>query len=195
MARVHFAEQMLDTVRGCKDDLADFLHHPSVKTLKRAVDELSEAVWRSTSLSASEQHFQAALVAGFWVLATDNPAVMECEVPFKTGAVGRPPSADIIVRTTSATLVVEVKRVRGGHLQEFLGNTTLSGTEKKDRLLRHKAVALVTAAQHAGALQDVRVVVTTSRAPSQMSCAPLISRCAAMWRRRSMARRSPFEGS
>ena len=129
-----------------------------MKTLKRAVDELSEAVWRATSLSASEQHFQAALVAGFWVLAKGNPAVVECEVPFKTGAVGRPPSADIIVRTTSATLVVEVKRVRGGHLQEFLGNTTLSGTEKKDRLLRHKAVSLVTAAQHAGALQDVRVV-------------------------------------
>eukprot|EP00038_Savillea_parva_P025999 m.50612 g.50612 ORF g.50612 m.50612 type:complete len:746 (-) comp7251_c0_seq3:89-2326(-) len=158
MARVHFAEQLLDTVRGCTDDVADFLHYPSADTLNRAVDELSEAIWRTTSLSASEQHFQAALVVGFWVLAKGNLAVLECEAPFTTGTVGCPPYADIIVRTTSATLIIEVKRVRGSHLEALLGNTTLSGTEKKKRLLRQTAVSLVTAAENAGALQDLPVV-------------------------------------
>jgi len=147
MARVHFAEQLLSTVRGCAGEVADFLHDPSAAALERAVTALSEAVWRATDVSADEKHFQAALVAGFWVLALGHPAVVACEESYRSGARGRPPSADIVVRTASATLVLELKRVRGRHLKMF-----------SEKAPRAEVEAHVVAADDANALVEQRLV-------------------------------------
>jgi hypothetical protein len=149
MARVHFAEQLLSTVRGCAGEVADFLHDPSAAALERAVTALSKAVWRATDVSANEKHFQAAMVAGFWVLALGHPAVVACEESYRSGARGRPPAADIVVRTASATLVLELKRIRGGQLRSI---------PKKERKDRETVEAHVVAADDANALVEQRLV-------------------------------------
>ena len=150
MARVHFAEQLLSTVRGCAGEArrGEVLHDPSAAALERAVTALSEAVWRATDVSADEKHFQAALVAGFWALALGHPAVVACEEPYRQSrARGRPPSADIVVRTASATLVLELKRIRGRHLKVF-----------SEKAPRAEVEAHVVAADDANALVEQRLV-------------------------------------